>query len=207
MAASSGRTSLSISGLPEWGRIESIDISPDDAGAAVIAVDRHFSGDFKPYLFRTTDYGATWQSISGDLPQVYAHVVRRDLHNPRMYYAGLENGLYVTWDDGAHWFLFGLGLPNAAVYDVALNAQNNSLVVATHGRSVWILDDLAPFQQFTPEIRKQTVQLFPPAEALRFWPSTQVEALGDGAFTGRILRTARSSATISRTSRRSLANW
>ena len=67
---------------------------------ALIAVDRHFSGDFKPYLFRTTDYGATWQSINGDLPQIYAHVVRRDLHNPRMYYAGLENGLYVSWMPG-----------------------------------------------------------------------------------------------------------
>ncbi len=170
-----------IAGLPEWGRIESIDLSPDDAGAALIAVDRHFSGDFKPYLFRTTDYGATWQSISGDLPQVYAHVVRRDLHNPRMYYAGLENGLYVSWDAGEHWFLFGLGLPDAAVYDVALNGASNSLVVATHGRSVWILDDLAPFQQFKP----QNVALFPPEKALRFWPSSQIEALGDGAFYGK----------------------
>jgi photosystem II stability/assembly factor-like uncharacterized protein len=174
-----------IPGVPAWGRIDSLDVSIDDPGTAVIAVDRHFSGDFKPYLFRTTDYGASWQSISGDLPQVYAHVVRRDLHNPHMYYAGLENGLYVTWDEGAHWNLLGLGLPDTAVYDVALNAQNNSLVVATHGRSVWILDDLTPFQQFTPEIRKQTVQLFPPAEALRYWPATQVEALGDGAFYGK----------------------
>jgi photosystem II stability/assembly factor-like uncharacterized protein len=174
-----------LSSVPKWGRIDSIDVSADEAGTALIAVDQHFSGDFKPYLFRTTDYGATWQSISGDLPQVYAHVVRRDLHNPRMYYAGLENGLYVSWDEGTHWNLFGLGLPDSAVYDVALNAQNNSLVVATHGRSVWILDDLAPFEQFTPEIRKQTVQLFPPAEALRYWPATQVEALGDGAFYGK----------------------
>jgi photosystem II stability/assembly factor-like uncharacterized protein len=170
-----------IAGLPQWGRIESIDLSPDDAGAALIAVDRHFSGDFKPYLFRTTDYGATWQSINGDLPQIYAHVVRRDLHNPRMYYAGLENGLYVSWDAGEHWFLLGLGLPDAAVYDIALNGANNSLVVATHGRSVWILDDLAPFQQFTA----QSVGLFPPEKALRFWPSSQIEGLGDGAFYGK----------------------
>ncbi len=170
-----------IAGLPEWARVESIDLSPDDAGAALIAVDRHFSGDFKPYLFRTTDYGATWQSINGDLPQIYAHVVRRDLHNPRMYYAGLENGLYVSWDAGEHWFLFGLGLPDAAVYDVELNDANNSLVVATHGRSVWILDDLAPFQQF----KQLSAELFPPAKALRFWPSSQVEGLGDGAFYGK----------------------
>ncbi len=109
--------------------------SPTDPAEALIAVNRHFSGDFKPYLFRTTDYGATWQSISGNLPDVYAHVVRRDLHNPRLYYAGLENGLYVSWDAGEHWYLFGLGLPNAAVYDLALDAQQNSLVVG-HARPI-----------------------------------------------------------------------
>jgi hypothetical protein len=173
-----------IPGLPEWGRIESIDVAAEDAGAALIAVDRHFSGDFKPYLFSTTDYGATWKSINGDLPPVYTHVVRRDLHNPRMYYAGLENGLYVTWDAGEHWFLFGLGLPDAAVYDVQLDAENNSLVVATHGRSVWVLDDLTPFEQFAA---KESVKLFPPEKALRFWPSSQVEGLGDGAFYGKNL--------------------
>lgn len=171
-------------GLAPWGRVESIDVAPGDPGSALIAVDRHFSGDFKPYLFRTSDYGATWQSISGNLPEVYTHVVRRDLRNPHIYYAGLENGLYVSWDEGEHWFLFGLGLPEAAVYDLALNAENNSLVVATHGRSVWILDDLTPFQEFTPETAKDTTKLFPPPHAARFWPSSPVEFLGDGAFYG-----------------------
>jgi photosystem II stability/assembly factor-like uncharacterized protein len=174
-----------IGGLPPWGRIESIDLSPGEPGSALIAVDRHFSGDFKAYLFRTSDYGATWESICGDLPPVYAHVVRRDLRNPRIYYAGLENGLYVSWDEGAHWFLFGLGLPNASVYDLALNAADNSLVVATHGRSVWILDHLTPFQQFIPRPANETVQLFARPPVVRFWPWTQVEPLGDGAFYGK----------------------
>ena len=174
-----------IPNLPEWGRIESIDVAPGDPGSVTIAVDRHFSGDFKPYLFRTSDFGATWHSISGNLPQVCAHVVRRDLRNPKMYYAGLENGLYVTWDDGAHWYLFGLGLPNAAVYDVQTNAQTNDLIVGTHGRSVWILDDLTPFQEFTPQIGQESAHLFPPESALRFWPWSQVEELGDSAFYGK----------------------
>jgi len=175
-----------VPNLPEWGRVESIDIAPDDAGEAVIAVDRHYSGDFRPYLFRTSNYGATWTSIAGNLPgDVYAHVVRRDRRNPRMYYAGLENGLYVTWDAGEHWFLFGLGLPNASVYDVALDAQQNSLVVGTHGRSMWVLDDLTPFQQFTPQIGSETAHLFAPPDAVRFWPWSPVEALGDGAFYGK----------------------
>jgi photosystem II stability/assembly factor-like uncharacterized protein len=171
--------------LPSLGRIESIDLSPTDPGEALIAVDRHFSGDFKPYLFRTADFGATWQSITGNLPSdVYAHVVRRDLHNPRMLYAGLENGLYVSWDAGQHWYLFGLGLPNAAVYDLALNVANNDLIVATHGRAIWILDDLAPFQQFTPQVEQEYAHLFPPPAAQRFWQWSQVEPLGDAAFYG-----------------------
>ena len=118
----------------------------------MITVDRHFNGDFKTYVYRTSDYGVTWQSITGDLPQVYAHVAHRDRRNPHIYYAGLENGLYVTWDDGAKWYLFGLGLPNASVYDLAYHERDNDLVLATHGRGVWILDDLTPFQQFTTEM-------------------------------------------------------
>jgi photosystem II stability/assembly factor-like uncharacterized protein len=174
-----------LAGLPSWGRVESIDLSPDNDGEALIAVDRHFSGDFKPYLYRTTDWGATWHSISGDLPQMYAHVVRRDPRNPQIYYAGLESGLYVSWDAGAHWFLFGLGLPNTPIYDMTWHERDNDLVLATHGRGIWILDDLTPFQQFAPEINQAKLHLFPPAAALRFWPWSQVESLGDAAFYGK----------------------
>ncbi len=173
-----------IPGMGPWGRVESIDLSPTNDGDAVIAVDRHFNGDFKPYLYQTTDWGATWHSISGNLPQVYAHAVYRDQHNPQMYYAGLENGLYVSWDGGAHWYLFGLGLPNAPVYDLAYQARENDLVVATHGRGLWILDDLTPFQQVS-EMGQASFHLFAVPSALRFWPWSQVEDLGDGAFYGK----------------------
>ena len=125
------------------------------------------------------------KSFSGDLPPVYAHVVHRDLRNPHMYYAGLENGLYVTWDNGQKWYLFGLGLPNAPVYDLTQQEPENDLIVGTHGRSMWILDDLAPFQQFTPETGKSAAHLFAPPDAWRFWPWSQVEGLGDGAFYGK----------------------
>ncbi len=172
-----------IPGLQPWGRVESIDLSPNDDGDAVIAVDRHYNGDFKPYVYRTTDWGATWHSLAGNLPQVYAHVAYRDRRNPHMYYAGLENGLYVSWDDGAHWYLFGLGLPNAPVYDLAYQARENDLVVGTHGRGVWILDDLTPFQQSANA--QGTFHLFPVPSALRFWPWSQTEGLGDGAFYGK----------------------
>jgi photosystem II stability/assembly factor-like uncharacterized protein len=177
--------SSNISGMPPWGRIESIDVSRTNPGNVLIAVDRHFSGDFKPYLYRSRNYGVSWTSVSGNLPKdVYAHVIRRDLHNPDLYYAGLENGLYVSWDRGHHWYLFGLGLPDAAVYDIALDARDNDLVVATHGRSLWILDDLAPFQDFSPKVAREPLTLFHPAAALRYWPWSYVEDLGDGTFYG-----------------------
>jgi photosystem II stability/assembly factor-like uncharacterized protein len=174
-----------IPNLPTWGRIESIDVSASDPGDVLIAANRHFSGDFKPYLFRSSDYGAHWSSISGDLPaDVYAHVVRRDLHNPDLYYAGLENGLYVSWDAGKKWYLFGLGLPDAAIYDLALDAHDNDLVVATHGRALWVLDDLTPFQDYNPQVADAPLTLFHPQQALRFWPWSLVEPMGDGVFYG-----------------------
>jgi photosystem II stability/assembly factor-like uncharacterized protein len=183
--ASWSNVSAHLPKLPAWSRVESIDVSASDPGDVLIAANRHYSGDFKPYLFRTTDYGAHWASISGNLPSdVYAHVVRRDLHDPDLYYAGLENGLYVSWDAGKKWYLFGLGLPNAAVYDLALDAHDNDLVVATHGRALWVLDDLAPFQTRGPEVTDAPLTLFHPADALRFWPWSLVEPLGDGAFYG-----------------------
>ena len=136
-------------------------------------------------MYRTGDYGAHWSSISGNLPQdVYAHVVRRDLHNPDLYYAGLENGLYVSWDAGRKWYKFGLGLPDAAVYDLALQSRTNSLVVASHGRGVWILDDLTPFQQWSARVAHAALTLFKPEEAVRYWPFQQTESMGDGAFFG-----------------------
>jgi photosystem II stability/assembly factor-like uncharacterized protein len=175
-----------IPNLPEWSRIESIDVASDNPGQALIAVNGHYRGDFKPYLFRTSDYGATWSSITGDLPaNIYAHVVRQDRHNPHMYYAGLENGAYVSWDEGAHWYLLGLGLPNAAVYDLYIQPQENDLIVGTHGRAVWIFDDLTPLEQYTSEVGSHALHLFPIRSALRYWPWSQVEWLGDGAFYGK----------------------
>lgn len=177
--------SAHIAKLPAWGRVESIDVAADSPGSALIAVDRHFSGDFTPYLYRTSDYGAHWTSVSGNLPSaVYAHVLRRDPHNPDLYYAGLENGLYVSWDAGKKWYLFGLGLPNVAVYDLAFDTRDNDLVVATHGRSLWVLDDLTPFQDYGSQVADAALTLFHPGDALRFWPASPIGWIGDATFYG-----------------------
>jgi hypothetical protein len=111
-------------------------------------------------------------------------VVRRDLRNAKLYYAGLENGLYISWDAGVTWYLFGLGLPSAAVYDLALDEEANSLALATHGRGLWILDDLTPFQRWTLQVARAGFTLFKPEDALRFWPRSQSGSFGDGAFHG-----------------------
>lgn len=174
-----------IPDLPAWGRVESVKLSATNAGEAVIAVDRHFLGDFKPYLYATSDYGQTWHSIVGNLPAgVYARSAMQDPGNSRMYYAGLENGLYTSWDAGAHWYLMGLGLPNVSVYDMYIQPQEHDLILGTHGRSVWVLDDITPFEQFTPAVGKAAVHLFPIRNAHRYWPWSQTEELGDGAYYG-----------------------
>ncbi|MDE3126998.1 MAG: hypothetical protein KGL38_03275 [Gemmatimonadota bacterium] len=174
-----------IPNLPAWGRVESIKVSATDAGRAVIAVDRHFSGDFKPYVYATDDYGRSWRSMAGDLPAgVYARSAMQDPVNPHMYYAGLENGLYTTWDDGAHWYLMGLGLPNVSVYDMYMQPQEHDLILGTHGRSVWVFDDMTPFEEYTPAVGKSPLRLFPIRAAHRFWRWSEVEGLGDGAFYG-----------------------
>ncbi|MDE3151786.1 MAG: hypothetical protein KGL93_06015, partial [Gemmatimonadota bacterium] len=172
-----------IPGLPAWGRIESIKLGAP--GHAVIAADRHFLGDFAPYVYVTDDYGQSWRSITGDLPgDIYARSAMQDPHNPHMYYAGLENGLYTTWDDGAHWYLMGLGLPNVSVYDMTMQPQTNDLILGTHGRSIWIFDDMTPFEQYTPAVARQPLHLFPIRTAHRFWHWSEVEELGDGTFYG-----------------------
>jgi photosystem II stability/assembly factor-like uncharacterized protein len=174
-----------IPDLPAWGRVESIKVSAADPGRAVIAVDRHFSGDFKPYVYATDDYGQHWRSIVGNLPaDVYVRSAMQDPKNPHMYYAGLENGLYTSWDDGAHWYLMGLGLPDVSIYDMYMQPQEHDLILGTHGRSVWIFDDMTPFEEYTPAIGRQPLHLFPIRAAHRFWRWSEVEELGDGAFYG-----------------------
>ena len=153
-----------IPGLPHWAGSSPSILQRTIPGEAVITVDRHFNGDFKPYIYRTSDYGATWQSMTGDLPQVYAHVAHRDRRNPHMYYAGLENGLvrYLERrrDRG---ICSGSACRTFRFTTLRVQERDNDLVLATHGRAVWILDDLTPFQQFTPEIGRKRCICFAPA--------------------------------------------
>ncbi len=134
--------------LPHYARIEAIDATSGDEHVAYLAADRHDLGDRAPYLFATEDAGATWRRIDAGLPRnASTHVVRLDPQNPNVLYAGTETGVWSSPDRGRTWRSLQFDLPTAPVYDLQIHPIANDLIVATHGRSIWILDDLTPIQQ------------------------------------------------------------
>jgi photosystem II stability/assembly factor-like uncharacterized protein len=156
-----------IKGLPEWATIACVEPSSFDAGTAYVIADNHRLDDMKPYLFKTTDYGATWQSLGSVLPQdVYLHVVREDPVRRGLLFVGTERGIAFSTNDGATWQALKLNLPTVAVHDLIV--KNNDLVVGTNGRSIWIFDDLTPIRGYSDEIAKKDMYLFPASRALRW---------------------------------------
>ncbi len=144
------------------GRIEA---SPHDANVAYLAVETHRSGKIAPLAYRTADLGRTWQSIAGDLPREGpVKVVREDPKNPSLLFAGTEFGLYVSFDRGAHWIRFG-ELPTVAVDDIAIHPRERDLVAATHGRSLFVVDDISSIEDATAETLAESAHLFPPRPA------------------------------------------
>ena len=151
----------------DWSLVSIIEPSPHSAGTAYVAVDRHKLDDFHPYIFKTADYGKTWTKITTGLPDdSYAHAVREDPKRKGMLYAGTENGIYISLDDGAHWQSLKLNLPTTPIHD--LTVKDNDLVVATHGRSFWILDDIAPLRQITAAASSDEAHLYQPSSTIRF---------------------------------------
>ncbi len=170
-----------IPNLPYWARINNVDPSPFDDGTAYIVAENHKLGDRTPYLYVTRDFGAHWQSISGNLPRdSYARMLRQDPVRKGMLYAGTETGLWLSFDDGAHWQTFFNNLPHAPVYDVVVQKRFDDLVVALHGRGVWILDDIAPLQQWSGTVMSSPAYLFPVRDAYRFNASWGTWATGEG---------------------------
>jgi photosystem II stability/assembly factor-like uncharacterized protein len=135
--------------LPEWSMISLLDASPHEAGTAYAAVDRHRLDDIQPYVYKTHDYGKTWTKITDGLPGgSYVHVVREDPKRRGLLFAGTETSVSVSFDDGEHWQPLKLNLPAAPIHDLVVHGDD--LVVGTHGRSFWILDDITPLRQFNP---------------------------------------------------------
>lgn len=159
-------TEVSPPGLPPWSMVSLIDASPHDVATAYAAIDRHQMDDITPHIYRTHDFGKTWTKITSGIPATaYVHAVREDPIRKGLLFAGTETGVYVSFNDGERWQPLQLNLPVTAVRDLVI--KGNDLVVATHGRSFWILDDISPLRELTLEATTASVHLFRPATAIR----------------------------------------
>lgn len=169
-------------GLPDWIQVNSIDLSPHDKGTAYVAATMYKHNDFKPYLYRTSDYGRTWTKIVNGIPDgAFTRVVREDTARRGVLYAGTETGIYVSLDDGANWQPFQLNLPVVPITDMKVTA--NDLVVATQGRGFWILDDLTPVREIDATMGARPLHLFTVRPAMRWSGSGGgSEDSGGGAF-------------------------
>jgi len=159
-------TNITPKDMPEWSRISQIDPSPFDAATAYVAVDRHQFDDLKPYIYKTSDYGKSWTKLGQGLPDnAFVRVVREDPKRRGLLYAGTETGVFVSFNDGANWRPLKLNLPTTPVHDLVI--KDNDLVVATHGRAFWILDDLTPLRQYSADTLEKDLFLYAPATAYR----------------------------------------
>ncbi|HWP42786.1 MAG TPA: hypothetical protein VNO14_06100, partial [Blastocatellia bacterium] len=163
-------------------------VEPSRTGASVayVSFDRHMFSDFRPHVFKTTDGGRTWRNITGNLPEkAYVHVVREDPKNPSLIYAGTELGLFASYTAGDTWVSLGLkNLPHVAVHDITVHPRENDLILATHGRSIWIFDDATPLQQMNQQIINSDAHLFDIRPAIRFTTRFTRYGIGDKVFAG-----------------------
>jgi hypothetical protein len=179
--------------LTPWSKITHLEASHFDASTIYAAIDRHRLEDLKAHIFRTRDGGKTWQEISKGIPEgSYANAVREDPARKGLLFAGTETGVFVSFNDGDEWQPLQLNLPNASVRDLVIHGDD--LVVATHGRSFWVLDDLTPLRQLSAQVASADVYLFRPQTALRVragsfegTPLPPEEPQGENANNGALL--------------------
>jgi photosystem II stability/assembly factor-like uncharacterized protein len=178
--------------LPRRTRISIIEPSPHDPGTAYVAAHRYRLDDVRPYLLRTTDYGQTWTRITNGIPSGhFAWAIREDPEREGLLFAGTEHGVYVSFDAGTHWQPLRLNLPDVSVQDLVV--KDNDLVIATHGRGFYVLDDIAPLRQLTPEVLRDKAHLFA--------PGTPTLPADDGLTVDYLLRSGADRAALEFTSR------
>ncbi len=176
-----------VTGVPKNAWVSYVEASPLDEGTAFATFDLHTFGDMKPYAYRTTDFGKTWTSLVGaDAPvKGYAHVVRQDLVNRDLLFLGTELGLWVSLDGGKQWAQYKGGeLPNVAVRDLVIHPRDNDLVVATHGRGIWIVDDITPLRALTPDTMAKDAVFLQASPVVQRVDSQGGWVNGDAAFSG-----------------------
>jgi photosystem II stability/assembly factor-like uncharacterized protein len=172
--------------MPADSSVSHVEPSRTNAGTAYVAFDRHKFDDYRPYVFKTNDNGRNFTNITGNLPEkAYVHVVTEDFRNPNLLYAGTELGLYVSYNGGGNWTELNLkNLPRVAVHDVVVHPRDNDLILATHGRSLWVFDDAAPIQQMNSQIMQSPTHLFDVRPAYRFAVRMTRYGVGDKVFKG-----------------------
>ena len=159
-------TNVTPKDLPEFSRISMVEVSPHRPGTAYVAARRYQLDDRKPYVYRTDDYGKTWvKLINGIAADHYVHVVREDPVRERLLFAGTEHGVYISFDDGANWRPFNQNLPDVQVADLVL--KDNDLVIGTHGRSAYIMDNISALRQLSANVVAANVHLFDPVDITR----------------------------------------
>jgi photosystem II stability/assembly factor-like uncharacterized protein len=163
--------SKNLNTLPLWGWVGSIEPSRHDAATAYLTIDFHHANSRDPFVYKTNDYGKTWKAITNGIPHSmlsYAHCIKEDPVRRGLLYLGTENAMYASFDDGENWQPLQMNLPHAPVYGIQVQERFHDLVIATYGRGFWILDDLTPLQQLTPQVLAESAHLFPPLPAYRF---------------------------------------
>ena len=190
---------------PKLNMINCIDPSPFKKGTAYIAASSYKFGDYTPYLYKTSDYGKTWKVItSGIKNNHYTRAIRSDKVREGLLYAGTEWGMYISFDDGNNWSPFQLNLPITSIRD--LHVRDNDLIAATHGRSFWIIDDLTPLHQLSPDMANQEFHLFKPDKAYRMqqsggWSKPNTKLVGenhpDGAIINYHIKMSKETDTVS----------
>jgi len=170
-------TNVTPKEMPEWSMISIVEASRFDPGTAFIAVDRHKFDDYRPLIYRTRDYGKTWILAANGIPEgSYVHSVREDAKRKGLLFAGTETGLYFSLDDGAHWQPLKLNLPTVPIHDLTIH--DDDLIVATHGRSFWVLDDITPLRQIDLTAQTPDVLLYKPQTAVRLHLPTDIDRRG-----------------------------
>lgn len=171
-----------ISGLPANTWVSAIEASHHDPGTAYAIFDGHMTGDMKAYVFKTTDYGKTWKSLATPDLKSYAHVIREDLVNSNLLFLGTELGLFLSVDGGQHWAEFTGNFPHVAVRDIVIHPRDADLILATHGRGIYIVDDITPLRQITPQILARDAALLESQPSQLILPSSEQRFDGDAIF-------------------------
>jgi hypothetical protein len=175
-----------ISGLPRNSWCSRIEASRFDEGTAYVSFDNHRSDDYAPYIYKTTDSGRTWQPIRSDLPDNgWVHVIREHPANKNLLFVGTEFGIFISYNSGLYWMeINGSNLPTVAVHDIAVHPRENDLIIGTHGRGIWILDDIGFLSQLSDDILNSEFYLFKSRDTCQLITASRGEPYTTRTFSG-----------------------